>query len=157
MLKRYLGQLGEDRYQAPIDFGVLTGSYSNLDVLTSGNLYADVGRVGQTSGIIESIYVKLTNCTPVGSLYIFGGPIDPPAQNDPRDFTDSQMAKFVGIVPFNFAAYTLGPIDIIYRTLDIPFVTQVDSKGLYFVFVQSQPDGFSSSARVKGYFTIKRD
>ena len=157
MNNRYLGKTGSDYYRASIDFGVLTGSYSTLDVLTSGNLFAPTGRIGQSSGVIDSIYLEMTSCTPIGSLYIFGGPIDPPAQNAPRDFTAEQMDKFVGLIAINFAAYTLGPIDTVYREMNMPYVTQVDSNGLYFVFVQSSADTFSSSARVKGYFTLKRD
>lgn len=157
MNNRYLGKLASDHYQAPIDFGILTGSYSTLDVLTSGNLYAPTGRIGQSSGVIESIYLEMTSCTPIGSLYIFGGPIDPPAQNAPRDFTAEQMDKFVGLIVVNFAAYTLGSIDIVSREVSMPYVTQPDSNGLYFVFVQSSADSFSSGARVKGYFTLKRD
>ena len=157
MNNRYLGKLASDHYQATIDFGILTGAYSSLDVLTSGNIYANTGRLGQSSGVIESIYLEMTNCTPIGSLYIFGGPINPPAQNAPRDFTAQQMDKFIGLIAINSAAYTLGPIDIISREVNIPYVTQPDSNGLYFVFVQSQADTFFSNSRVKGYFTLKRD
>jgi len=157
MNNRYLGKLTSDHYQAPIDFGVLTGQYSTLDILTSGNLYAPTGRIGQSSGVIEFFYLEMTNCSPRGALYIFGGPIDPPAQNAPRDFTAEQMDKFVGLIGINFADYTLGSIDIVRVEVSIPYVTQPDSNGLYFVFVQNTADTFFSSSRVKGYFTLKRD
>jgi hypothetical protein len=158
MNNRYLGSIGNDNYKSEFDFGVLTGSYSTLDVLTSGNIPAYTGRTGQSSGVIEAIYFKIINAVPVGSMYIFGAPIDPPAQNAPRDFTAEQMDKFIGLITLSSNEYrSTSDGYVVYKTINMPYVTQPDSNALYIVFVISQADGYFATSKVTGHFILKRD
>lgn len=171
MKNRYLGKTGEHTYNAPIDFGVLTGTYITFDVATSGNVYAPVGNYEYSSGLIKSIYLELTSTSLEGYLWVFSGPIDPPAQNDFRNFTAEQLEKFIGIIDIYIPSiggmgFVPPPSNVVVRNpvvsplsvqLDLPYVLQPESKGLYFVFVQQVEYTYSAAAKVTGHFTLKRD
>lgn len=157
-MNRYLGSTGSDHYNAKFDFGTVTGSYSTLDILTSGNVYAPVDQVGYSSGVITSVNLKIINAVPVGSFYIFGDAIDPAAQNAPRDFTSEQMDKFIAVIPMSTNFYrSIADGYIVTIDVNIPYVLQPDSLGLYYVFVISQADGYFSTSKITGHFTLKRD